>query len=120
MKTRTGFVSNSSSSSFVIMVSKETYDKAYKEMTPIQKDVAEWLKADGKFGDIETVTIPYNYGNYSTMEDYEVGDGETGLQLTENFDENAFDEERWEVTEEIESILKKNSGGQYFAHSVDM
>jgi len=41
MKKRTGFVSNSSSSSFVLFASEKVFDEALKECTEIQKEVVE-------------------------------------------------------------------------------
>lgn len=41
MKIRTGFVSNSSSSSFVLIVTKDEYDKVYSREEPIGKAILE-------------------------------------------------------------------------------
>ena len=50
MKIRSGFVSNSSSSSFVIVVLKEAHENALKQMTPYQSDViGQLIYKEGKF-----------------------------------------------------------------------
>ena len=71
MKIRQGFVSNSSSSSFVIFVEKKDYDKIVAELSVLEKDILsavspEKIKAFGK----NLMKIGYMSGNYSTLEDY--------------------------------------------------
>lgn len=46
MKTRNGFVSNSSSSSFIIIIGKETADKIIETLDPFVKETVEWLKEE--------------------------------------------------------------------------
>jgi hypothetical protein len=48
MKTRNGFVSNSSSSSFIIIIGKETADKIIETLDPFVKETVEWLKVEEK------------------------------------------------------------------------
>ena len=83
MKTRSGFVSNSSSSSYVIVVEKTEFDKLKATLTDLQKDILAYLSGRGesqRFMGNEVVTIQYTEGNYSTLEDYAEGMGETGYQ----------------------------------------
>jgi hypothetical protein len=46
MKTRQGFVSNSSSSSFVLIIGKETADKIISTLNPSTKEIVNWLKKE--------------------------------------------------------------------------
>ena len=46
MKSRMGFVSNSSSSSFIVIVDKKTYDNAISEAHPFTQAVVKGLRSD--------------------------------------------------------------------------
>lgn len=73
MKTRSGFVSNSSSSSYVIIFEKNEYDKLMLELTDLQRDIMDFFR-DGnpvqRFGLNDIVFISYVEGNDSTLEYY--------------------------------------------------
>jgi len=85
MKIRTGFVSNSSSSSYVIVLEKSVYDQLLSQLTDLQKDILVFLSgrdesATQEFMGHTVVTIQYTEGNYSSLDDYTEGMGETGYQ----------------------------------------
>ena len=56
MKLRTGFVSNSSSSSFVLVISKKDHEEALKQMPAAAEKLFDYLDcSEGKIGDVELV-----------------------------------------------------------------
>jgi hypothetical protein len=55
MKTRNGFVSNSSSSSFFCVVPKTIHDKVMDKLSKKQKSIMEKYLDHGKVGDIDVV-----------------------------------------------------------------
>lgn len=64
MKTRQGFVSNSSSSSFVLVVDKKTAEEVKKEISPYSKAVIDAMEPEEKeFNDIP-VLIYNTYRHY--------------------------------------------------------
>ncbi len=104
MKIRNGFVSNSSSSSFVIMTTKENHDKVLENIHPYIKAVIEAMNPSiGKLGDIETVSLgTMHTPNYGYFEDFDV---EYEGDLPEGFDEDGEPYEAWdEYKKEIKKI----------------
>jgi len=89
MKIRNGFVSNSSTSSFVIMTTKENSDLAIKKLQPYFQ---KWLKKN-----LSTTTF------LDTKVVY-VGDitdtGGDSILLPDNFEETYHEEDNYEDTEE--------------------
>ena len=103
MKIRTGFVSNSSSSSFVVFLLEEDYNKIYKGLSKLEMDILsqahpEKVKAFGK----QLVKVGYMSGNDSIFEDYSY-DG----KLTEDEETRMEDEGPDCIMDEIVDKLTK-------------
>jgi len=76
MKTRAGFVSNSSSSSFVLAITKENYDKCLPQLSDYHQAVLKHLAETDKFLGRDLVV-------FSDMSN--AGDGSTLRYKMENF-----------------------------------
>lgn len=69
MKIRSGFVSNSSSSSFLVIMKKEDYQKVASTFTPVQKALANHFNiTEKKILDTDCVIYKNTYGNYGYSE----------------------------------------------------
>lgn len=69
MKIRNGFVSNSSSSSFVLFASKEAFDLAQKDLTDNQKKaIAPFISSTDKFLGRDMLCYRYTSGDYGDEE----------------------------------------------------
>lgn len=74
MKTRTGFVSNSSASSFIVITTRENWKKVSKNLHPMALDVAKGLKQSkgDEFLGQEVVSFGIASGHdYHWAEDWE-------------------------------------------------
>jgi hypothetical protein len=103
MKTRNGFVSNSSSSSFVCVVRKEDHEKILSELSEKEKSLISGLFKESSFAGIPVVlrgdlTDPGGCSvdiNGNTSDDYEDDDDETANN-------------RYEAEEKYEKVLRDN------------
>jgi len=69
MKVRTGFVSNSSSSSYVLVLRESDYNNLTANADPLTLAVLKYLGvAEGKLGDMKIRAISWMEGNYSSFE----------------------------------------------------
>ena len=78
MKVRQGFVSNSSSSSFVVFLKKEDYKEVYNRLSNLEKELVNYLKPTNKkaFG-LDIVCISGVSGNCDSFEEFS-----TNIELT--------------------------------------
>jgi hypothetical protein len=76
MKIRNGFVSNSSSSSFLLVTTKMNYDKVLESLSENEKELLKkcnYLFGRKKAFGQELITISYINGEYSSFEDLPKG-----------------------------------------------
>jgi hypothetical protein len=72
VKNQYGFVSNSSSSSFIIIMTEEDFKKLYDEVDSYQKEVISLLVDSQKFNGQVVKVISGISGNYSSFEDMSI------------------------------------------------
>lgn len=76
MKIRQGFVSNSSSSSFVILMTEDQYKELHEKVDVNQKALMEELKTEVKAFGLDLIQMAGCEGNYSIFEEMEIADDE--------------------------------------------
>ena len=115
MKIRSGFVSNSSSSSFLAIIKRDDYDKIIKSLSPIGQSLLEYVGWTKKgFAGHDCVLIYYVTGNYSSFEcmdggavidrAQEIADNR-GVELPDDYDD---EEQRADfLYEDLYQILDK-------------
>jgi hypothetical protein len=108
MKIRDGFVSNSSSSSFLLLTTVENYERAKANLTKFQLAVAEKMKTEVKvFGrDMVSFETWTNQGCSWTEDFWVEGD----------FDE---DEDVYDAFDVFEMEVKKGPKDEYYTKSID-
>lgn len=107
MKIRDGHVSNSSSSSFVLLTSKENYVKAFADATPYQRAVAEAMKEEGKFLGIDVVS----FSGWS-----DAGGGSSFEYLREEIVYDGDDEEgAYDAWDAFEKLIRRNKDAVFDA-----
>jgi len=90
VKVRSGFVSNSSSSSFVLIAKKEDFDKVFAEADKYTQRVIKELGYEiRKFAGTEVVVIAGMDGNYSSFEYMSISIDEED-RANENFVKDDF------------------------------
>lgn len=97
MKTRSGFVSNSSSSSFIYILSAEKYEKLLAELDIYQREVLKKLRTQRtKILDQDAVVVSGVHGNYSSFDDIsiDVDDNELSAKY-DDCPEEAFNQIQW-------------------------
>ena len=114
MKIRNGFVSNSSSSSFVIFVKKDVSDAIKEECTTFQKMVMEYVESGPMtFCGVELMKYSYFTGNVSTFEFLA-----EEVDLSKIPDDEDMDSV-YDVWDSIEQKLKERSGDDKLTHTED-
>ena len=101
MKIRNGFVSNSSSSSFVLIVKKEDFDKVYGQLKKKEKKVIDHI-------DSETINA---FDNTLIKMIWQQSNEGSSSFYNFNFDDKNIDVlENWEEIQEAEDIMYKIVG----------
>jgi hypothetical protein len=114
MKTRSGFVSNSSSSSFVIIAPEEAYKKVFSEMTEYERAVMDCVdKHPESFFGKSVVVITGSSGNYSCWDDF---DSSEFVKEDEDEDDLPY---AGEVFDELMEKVKKASEGSFIYENID-
>lgn len=131
MKIRFGFVSNSSSSSFLAILPKEDYDKIVKSLGPVGQAILEKVGTEKKkFAGKECVLHYHVTGNYSTFECMDGGAvidraqelaAEQGVSLPSEYDDEQCVDFLWEDLYEIlskfeEQVHKLEKNGNAVTH----
>jgi hypothetical protein len=116
MKIRSGFVSNSSSSSFVLVVSNKVFNEVYQTLSPFEKDLITWIAQDANIDDMCVKVIEGCSGEWgSTTDNYEVGDGNTNyVEGTDPTEEDSYEELLDEIVEKLREGSKHFYNSQTF------
>jgi hypothetical protein len=114
MKIRNGFVSNSSSSSFVIIIPKEVADKVKETLTPYEKVVVDHIgSTEKKFGSTDIVVHQWQSGNYSSFEYFDAEDSGYKPGSDQNEENGHYD--TWE---KYVAAVKAKAGDSFvYVHS---
>ena len=121
MKIRTGFVSNSSSSSFVMMASSEAFDKAYETLNEIERAGVDSFVIEGVVGKTNVKGLSYGIDlNGDETECYFSDDIDSFVknhpEVQELYDKLSAEDDRyekyfscWNVFDRFEDEIKRVS-----------
>ena len=109
MKIRNGFVSNSSSSSFVMLMSKDVYDGLLEDLNPLEQAIVDHFSSNTRFLETDCIVYQHTSGNYSN---FEYISQEECIQKAKEISEatgKEFDESDWseDILYEFESSARK-------------
>lgn len=122
MKIRNGFVSNSSSSSFLVLIVKDEYDSIINTVNPLTQAVVEQLSNSASF--LGTECVAYNHMSGGSYCDFEwLSETECRKRAEEISKEtgreyNEDDLEFWQSVEEFEEKIDQKSD-KVFTNSLD-
>lgn len=112
MKLRKGFVSNSSSSSFVLVTTKENHDKVYDKLSDFEKAVIKSITFETKVYGIDSIGYETWYDQGSSSYDH------LDVDWDEDVPDEYEDEGYYEVIEKYTELLSENKDA-VFSHDVD-
>jgi len=96
MKIRNGFVSNSSSSSFILLVKKSDFDTVYGQLKKKEKKVIDFINSETvNVFDTTLIKMSWNQGDNTSFYNFSFDD------------ENTNEEENWEEIQKAEEIMDK-------------
>ena len=115
MKIRAGFVSNSSSSSFLAVVKKDDYDKALKNLGPLSQAVCEYANiTSSKFAGEDCILHYHTTGEYSTFDNAHVDKVrdramEIAREQKTSLSSECYEEGHWEdfICESMNEIVEE-------------
>ena len=119
MKIRQGFVSNSSSSSFICLGTKEAYDFAMKKCKGAEKEVIKRFTVEGKIGDQKVKGISYGVdmngdATYEIMEDiindYEKKHPPKETDIIRDQDLDEDEDGPWSILENFQANMAEAGG----------
>lgn len=112
MKTRAGFISNSSSTSYVVICKKDVMEDVIKPLfSEIEK---EWIDASfytKNMFDIETKVLEYTSGNYDTLRESSETETLKDKMFNQTDDEDFdFGDYFYDFVSRLKSEITKNKG----------
>ncbi len=103
MKTRQGFVSNSSSSSFVLVTTKAGYTEALSKLSKSHANIIKQVMSKVRFGKQDLISVAYHdYQDEGCNVLKWKGGTQPSIQATEQWDE-------------IDNVLHDKDNGVYFS-----
>jgi len=110
MKIRNSFVSNSSSSSFVLLIKESDYRDVFRNLSNLEKILINHLRpSNAEVFDNELTIIKGCIGNFSSYDDFPI---EHNVLLTE--DDKIELEKEWACDCILEKIIDKLTSREHF------